>query len=122
MTESRAVLRGSSTDEVAVRLLVALAVVVLAQTTRMLFPIMYEIGEDWDFILAGLVALGAFSAPLLVMMVPRLSGRTALVGGSGLMAGAYLAARISDPIPSWLAITVVVLALGLTGGRENRVP
>ena len=124
MTEPRAVRRVSSTDEVALQLLVALAVVVLAQTTRMLFPIMYEIGEDWDFVLAGLVALGAFSAPLLVMMVPRLSGRTALVGGSGLMAGAYLAARISDPIPSWLAITVVVLALvGVTViGTRSEVP
>jgi endonuclease/exonuclease/phosphatase family metal-dependent hydrolase len=92
-------------------LFVALAVVVVAQSTRLLFPIMFEIGEDWDFVLAGLVALGAFSSPVLVAAMPRLSARASVIAGSGLMTTALLSARLFDPIPAQVAIAVAVAAL-----------
>jgi endonuclease/exonuclease/phosphatase family metal-dependent hydrolase len=89
-----------------------LVVVVLAQSTRVLFPIMYEIGEDWDLVLAGLVALGTFLAPLLVIAVPSMSARTALIVGAALMAGGLASARLVDPIPVALGIAVVAASLG----------
>lgn len=112
MIESKVVhTRDSSIRRGGPQLLVALTVVVLAQSTRLLFPIMFEIGEDWDFLLAGLVALGAFSAPLLVAAMPPLSPSTALMGGAGMMAGGLISARLLDPIPAPLAILVVVGSL-----------
>lgn len=103
--------RGTRNTEVVPLLFVALTVVVLAQSTRPLFPIMFEIGEDWDFVLAGLVALGAFSAPLLVAVIPRLPLRTPQFGGAGLMAAGLLVARLFDPISALIAILVAVGAL-----------
>ena len=103
--------RGRSTQRLVVQAFVALSVVVLAQSTRPLFPIMFEIGEDWDFVLAGLIALAAFSAPLLVVAVPQPAQRTALVGGAGALAAGLVVIRLFDPIPAALAIGVVASAL-----------
>ena len=104
--------RGSSSREgIGPQLFVAVVVVVLAQSTRVLFPIMYEIGEDWNFVLAGLVALGTFLAPVLVILVPRMPARAALIVGAVLMAGGLVSARLVDPIPAALGIAVVAASL-----------
>ena len=47
--------------------LVGLLLVVVAQVARLLFPVMFEIGEDWNFLYAGLVALAVFCSPLVAI-------------------------------------------------------
>ncbi len=94
--------------------LVAVLVVVVAQVGRVLFPIMFEIGEDWDFVAAGLVAVGVFAAPILAILLPRLSTRTAAVVGSAAVSAVLLGLRLFDPIPALAA--VVGVAVALAGG------
>lgn len=91
--------------------LVAVLVVVIAQVTRVLFPIMFEIGEDWDFVAAGLVAVGVFAAPILAILLPRLSPRTAAVAGSAAVSAMLLGLRLFDPIPAYAAVVGVAVAL-----------
>ncbi len=93
------------------QVLVPLLIIALAQVARVLFPIMFEIGEDWDFLLAGLVALGTFAAPLLALGAGRLSARTSLAGGAALVGGALVLLRALDPIPAAVAIGAVAVAL-----------
>ena len=45
--------------------LAVVTVAVLGQATRLLYPVMYELGEDWDYVAAGAVALGIVASPLL---------------------------------------------------------
>jgi len=97
--------------EVTSFLLIALGVVVLSQVTRVLFPIMFEIGEDWDFLAAGLVALAVFAFPLAALALVMVTQRVALAAGAGLMALVLLTLRLAEPIPAWLAIVGVALAL-----------
>ena len=92
-------------------LLTAVLVVAIAQVTRVLFPIMFEIGEDWDFLLAGLVALGTFSTPMLAGVALRLRSGHALVAGATTIGVALLVLRLVHPIPPWLAIVAVSAAL-----------
>ena len=94
--------------------LVAVLVVVVAQVARVLFPIMFEIGEDWDFVAAGLVAVGVFTAPILAILFPRLSARTAAVAGSAAVSAVLLGLRLFDPIPA--PVAVVGVAVALAGG------
>jgi hypothetical protein len=51
--------------------LVGLLLVVVAQVARLLFPVMFEIGEDWNFLYAGLVALAVFCSPLNTFTLPE---------------------------------------------------
>jgi endonuclease/exonuclease/phosphatase family metal-dependent hydrolase len=95
-------------------ILVALLVVVVGQMTRLLFPILFEIGEDWDFIAAGLVALGVFCAPVLALLAARLRSQRAVVAGGATCGGALVVAQLIDPIPAVLA--VVLVAVTLAGG------
>ncbi|MFW2336544.1 endonuclease/exonuclease/phosphatase family protein [Ilumatobacter sp.] len=85
--------------------------VAVAQVTRVLFPIMFEIGEDWDFLLAGLVALGTFSTPMLAVLALRLRPPHAVVAGATTIGVALLVLRLVHPIPPWLAIVAVAAAL-----------
>lgn len=91
--------------------LVAVLVVVVAQVGRVLFPIMFEIGEDWDFIAAGLVAVGVFAAPILALLFPRLSARSGAVVGSVAMSASLLVLRALDPIPAVAAVVGVATVL-----------
>jgi endonuclease/exonuclease/phosphatase family metal-dependent hydrolase len=94
--------------------LVALLVVVVGQMTRLLFPILFEIGEDWDFIAAGVVALGVFCAPVLALLAARLRSQRAVVAGGATCGGALVVAQLINPIPAVLA--VVLVAVTLAGG------
>jgi endonuclease/exonuclease/phosphatase family metal-dependent hydrolase len=91
--------------------MVGLLVVVVAQVSRLLFPVMFEIGEDWDFLAAGGVALAVFAAPVVAMPFARLGRRTALVAGSAGAGGALVIAQFLDPIPAVVAIALVATAL-----------
>jgi endonuclease/exonuclease/phosphatase family metal-dependent hydrolase len=91
--------------------LVAVLVVVVAQVGRVLFPIMFEIGEDWDFIAAGLVAVGVFAAPILAILFPRLSARSAALVGSVAVSASTIALRLFDPIPAVMAVAGVAVVL-----------
>ena len=90
---------------------VALLVVVVAQVARILFPVMFEIGEDWDFIAAGILALAVFAAPVAAMPFAGLGRRHALVVGSAGAGVALLVAQFLDPIPAAAAVALVVVAL-----------
>jgi endonuclease/exonuclease/phosphatase family metal-dependent hydrolase len=98
-------------DARATLVLVGLLLVVVAQVTRLLFPVMFEIGEDWDFLAAGAVALAVFAAPLVAMPFARLDRKTALVAGSAGAGGALVIAQLLDPIPAVAAIALVATAL-----------
>jgi endonuclease/exonuclease/phosphatase family metal-dependent hydrolase len=91
--------------------LVAVLVVVVAQVGRVLFPIMFEIGEDWDFVAAGLVAVGVFAAPILALLFPRLSARSGALLGSLAMSMSLLVLRGLDPIPAVAAVVGVAAVL-----------
>ncbi len=93
--------------------LVAVMVVVVAQVSRVLFPIMFEIGEDWDFVLVGLVTVGVFSAPILMLLLPRSADRAGAVAGSLAAAASLVVLRALDPIPA--AVAVIALAIVLVG-------
>ncbi len=69
------VVAGSDRVPLAHALLTAVLVVAVAQVARMLFPITFEIGEDWDFPLAGLFALETFSTALFAVLALRLRPR-----------------------------------------------
>ena len=92
-------------------LLVAVLLVVVAQVGRILFPVMFEIGEDWDFIAAGLVALAVFAAPIAALPFARLDPRVAVVAGSAAVGLAFLVAQFLDPIPAAAALPLVAVAL-----------
>ena len=91
--------------------LVALLVVVVAQMGRLLFPVMFELGEDWDFVAAGLVALAVFAAPVVALPLAGLGRRIALVAGSVAAGGALVVAQALDPVPAGAAMALVAIAL-----------
>ncbi len=93
------------------QVLVALLVVAVAQVARVLFPIMYEIGEDWNFVLAGLVAMATFAAPVIALAATRIEAATAVTAGAAIVAGVLVGLRLIDPIPAWLAVVAVGAAL-----------
>ena len=108
-----------------------LVVAMLGQATRPLYPVMYELGEDWDFVAAGLVALGVAAAPILGSIAGPLRDEVAVrVGTVALGAAWVVPALVAEP-PTWMAIAAPALAgagaglaltrLGTTG-RLGRFP
>lgn len=95
-------------------LVVVLLTVVVAQVARMLFPVMFEIGEDWDFIAAGGVALAVFAAPIAVMPFALVGRTVALIAGSACAGGALVVAQFLDPVPA--AVAMALVAVALAGG------
>ena len=91
--------------------LVALVLVVVAQVGRILFPVMFEIGEDWDFIAAGIVALAVFAAPIVALPFARFDRSVALIAGSTAAGAAFLVAQLLEPIPAAAAMALVAVAL-----------
>ena len=91
--------------------LVALVLVVVAQVGRILFPVMFEIGEDWDFIAAGIVALAVFAAPIVALPFARFDRSVALIAGSTAAGTAFLVAQFLEPIPAAAAMALVAVAL-----------
>ena len=91
--------------------LVALVLVVVAQVGRILFPVMFEIGEDWDFIAAGIVALAVFAAPIVALPFARFDRSVALIAGSTAAGAAFLVAQFLEPIPAAAAMALVAVAL-----------
>jgi endonuclease/exonuclease/phosphatase family metal-dependent hydrolase len=98
-------------DARASMVLVALLCVVVAQVVRVLFPVMFEIGEDWDFVGAAGVALAVFAAPVVAVPLAQLGRRAALVTGSAGAGGALVVAPFLDPIAAGAAIALVAVAL-----------
>ena len=91
--------------------LVALVLVVVAQVGRILFPVMFEIGEDWDFLAAGIVALAVFAAPIVALPFARFDRSVALIAGSTAAGAAFLVAQFLEPIPAAAAMALVAVAL-----------
>ena len=91
--------------------LVALLLVVVAQVVRLLFPVMFEIGEDWDFLAAGIVALVVFSAPVVAIPATRLRRPVGIVAGAVAAGGALVVAQLLDPIPGPAVMALVAVAL-----------
>ncbi|HLF41033.1 MAG TPA: hypothetical protein VI854_06110, partial [Acidimicrobiia bacterium] len=106
---------------------VALAVLVVAgaQVVRAMFPAMFLLGEDTDFLAAGAVALAVFAAPVVAAFLPGLPGSAAgrvSVGGFT-VAAALVAVAWLDPIPVALAMTataVVLVGVALAAGGLAR--
>lgn len=93
-------------------LLVALTVPLVLQVVRVLFPIVYGLGERTSFGAAGGLALLLFLSPALVPLRRRILGpRRALTVAVAGLVGARLAIQAVHPVPLGLAIAATVLAL-----------
>lgn len=111
--------------------LAVVVVAVLGQATRPLYPVMYELGEDWDFLAAGLVALGVAAAPIVAALASPVRDRSAVVIGTALLGTAWVVPTFAGRPPVWLSIACPALAwigaglvltrLGTTG-RLGRFP
>jgi len=91
--------------------LVALTVATVAQTARVVFPLLYDVREDVGAAGAAVWAIAAFVlAPLVLALRSRGAAgiRVAVIA----VAAARVAEQLIDPIPLWLGATAV--ALGLT--------
>jgi endonuclease/exonuclease/phosphatase family metal-dependent hydrolase len=91
--------------------LLAVLFTLLAQVARTMFPLMYLMGEDWNFMYVGLIALAVYAAPIFVFPVASLEGRTQLVSGTIAIAVARLTLQLLHPIPTWLAMAGTAAAL-----------
>lgn len=93
-------------------ILVALTVPLALQCIRALFPLLFNYGEDADFILAGILAVAVFASPVLAAPLALLVGRRAAVPvGLAALIVARLAVQLVHPIPLWLGIVATVAAL-----------
>lgn len=93
-------------------ILVALTVPLALQCIRALFPLLFNYGEDADFILAGVLAVAVFASPVLAAPLALLVGRRAAVPvGLAALIAARLAVQLVHPIPLWLGIVATVAAL-----------
>lgn len=89
-----------------------LAVLLALQAARAFFPIAFRLGEETDFIGAGVFALAVFAAPILAPAMRRLLGpRRGILAALGLLAALRLAVQLVHPIPLWLATLLTVAAL-----------
>ncbi|MGH2676832.1 MAG: endonuclease/exonuclease/phosphatase family protein [Actinomycetota bacterium] len=93
--------------------LVALTVIFVLQGARVLFPILFDFGEeDGRFILAGGLAVAIFLAPLLTPPLLRWFGvRKMLVLAVALVVGLRLLLQVIHPVPFGLAAAVTVVGL-----------
>ncbi len=95
--------------------LVALLVVVVAPVLRTLYPILYEIGEDWSYPGVGAVGLVLYAAPLLAVVVAGARPATGLIVGVAACAAALALVEAADPISRWVGGAATVIALfGMT--------
>jgi endonuclease/exonuclease/phosphatase family metal-dependent hydrolase len=90
----------------------ALLFVALAQVVRVLFPRVLILGEDTSYLLVGLLAIGVFAAPLVLLPVVRgrSTGRTMVAGGLAIVA-ARAVVQLIHPIPAWVAFAAPATAL-----------
>lgn len=111
--------------------LAVVTVAVLGQATRLLYPVMYELGEDWDYVAAGAVALGVVASPVLAGLAGPLRDVVAVRLGAVALGAAWVVPSVVGAPPTWLAIAMPALAwigaglvltrLGTTG-RLGRFP
>jgi endonuclease/exonuclease/phosphatase family metal-dependent hydrolase len=106
-------------------LTVALLFVALAQVIRVLFPRILLLGEDSGYLFVGLLALGVFAAPLLVLPFARrgVAAQVMVPGGLAIVAARMLL-QLIHPIPAWLAFAgpgaaLAGMALLLVGIRTR---
>jgi endonuclease/exonuclease/phosphatase family metal-dependent hydrolase len=93
-------------------ILVALTVPLALQTIRALFPLLFNYGEDEDFMLAGALAVAVYVSPLLAAPVDRWLGpRLAVPAGLAALVVARVAIQLLHPIPLWLGIAATIAAL-----------
>ncbi len=113
--------------------LVALTLVLVLQAARVLFPILFDFGEEGGrFLLAGGLAAVIFLAPLLTPVLLRFLGlRASVVVGVVVLVALRLLLQVIHPVPFWLAATATVAglvaltaevvalrSLGAAGGRD----
>jgi hypothetical protein len=91
--------------------LVALLFVLLAQVARTMFPQVIVLGEDWDYLYAGLISIAVFAAPILAWPLTSLRERHLLVAGTVAMIAARVALQLLHPISTWLSMTATAAAL-----------
>jgi endonuclease/exonuclease/phosphatase family metal-dependent hydrolase len=109
----------------AVLVTVALLFVALAQVVRVLFPRILLLGEDSGYLFVGLLALGVFAAPLLVLPFARRGvAAQAMVPGGLAIVAARMLLQLIHPIPAWLAFAgpgtaLAGMALLLVGLRAR---
>ncbi|MGZ8585892.1 MAG: endonuclease/exonuclease/phosphatase family protein [Actinomycetota bacterium] len=88
-----------------------LLLLLVAQVARTMFPLMYLMGEDWNFLYVGLISLAVYAAPLVAVPLSGLGDRPALLVGAGAIVLARLAVQVIHPIPTWLAMGATAVAL-----------
>lgn len=112
--------------------LVAVLILLMFGSFRVLFPLAYNYGERTTFTSAGYLAAALFVVPILSPVVRRLLGqRVSLVTVVAALGIARLSVQFVRPVPLWLGAVAVVLALvavalaymairtrGGEGGRE----
>jgi hypothetical protein len=87
--------------------LVALLFVLLAQVARTMFPQVIVLGEDWDYLYAGLISIAVFAAPILAW--PLASLRERHLSATVAMIAARVALQL-HPISTWLMTTAALSA------------
>ncbi len=109
MTEKR----DEDGPEIMLALPIALALVLLGQVIRTLFPIVYEASEDASIVVAGVGVVGVYLAPILALPIVWLGSRRAAATGVVLLVTARLAVQLVHPIPQW--VSILATAAGLIG-------
>ncbi len=91
--------------------LVAVLVVAVAPALRTLYPILFEIGEDWSY--QGVAGVGAllYASPVLAVTTARMRPAPALWSGSVLALAALAVAAEGQPVTRGAAGLATVLAL-----------
>lgn len=115
LTEQRQVVVApcSAPARIVGELLTAGMVVLLAQTVRPLFTLVYEAGEDTDYLLVAVAVAVAFALPLVLVAGANLARpvRVELVGAAtGSLA--FLSLSLVEPIPLWLGTLAAAAAIG----------
>ena len=109
--------------------LVALLVVTIAPVLRVLYPILYVIGEDWSYPRVGAIGLLLYCAPLAAATVAKLRPAAGLRAGVIACVVAVVLVQAAHPITRWAAGAATVLTLAgvtavllrLSGGGVARV-
>jgi endonuclease/exonuclease/phosphatase family metal-dependent hydrolase len=103
-----------------------LAVALLMQSVRVVFPLLYDVREDAGAATAVVWALGAFVAGPAILIACARTVATARAGPTAIiaLAGARIAMQFVHPIPLWLgavavAVGLTTLALALHRGRTR---
>lgn len=95
--------------------LVAALVVVIAPALRTLYPILYEIGEDWSYEGVGAIGVLLYASPVLAVLAQRLRPGPAITLGAALCLAALALTAVPVPVPVWAAGAATVCALvGIT--------